>query len=134
MSGYTLGSAKVTFGKIRRKIKAFDGSADGTAAVAPATPKKAASAAPKTPKSSAKRGAATNTGEDGSPTKKSKATPKGRGKKKVVKAEEDAMDNEDDVGLKRKVERYVKEEVVDEDEELEDENGGSQSLFGDGAV
>jgi hypothetical protein len=70
LTGYTPGSASVTFGNIKRKIKLLG---EGLAASGPATPKKNSGAAtPKKsggPKSTGKRGASKN---DETPTKRRK--------------------------------------------------------------
>ncbi|KAH6620452.1 hypothetical protein C7974DRAFT_234414 [Boeremia exigua] len=85
LTGYTPGSASVTFGKIKRKLKA---KAAGSSAVS-VTPKKAAGGIPKTPKTpkSGKRGA-TEDAATGTPSKKGK-----KASKAVNDEEEDEFDN-----------------------------------------
>jgi hypothetical protein len=97
LTGYTPGSASVTFGNIKRKIKQLG---DGLAADGPATPKKGArSKATPTPKSTGKRTAsATDANEDESPSK--------RPKKSTAKKIRD--DDDDDEHF---VPRVKKEEV-----------------------
>jgi len=101
MSQYTPGSANVTFGKIKRKLKA---KAAGAPAV-PATPKKATGGRPKTPKSN-KRGATEEPAAAGTPSKKSK---------KVTKPQSD--DDEEFVNF------TVKKE------EISDMNSGADAFF-----
>ncbi|KAF2877108.1 hypothetical protein BDV95DRAFT_601524 [Massariosphaeria phaeospora] len=77
LTGYTHGSASVTMGNIKRKLKQHAASVGG----APVTPKKGSSGGrPKTtPKSTGKRGASATGDADASPTKKQKgAAPKKR--------------------------------------------------------
>lgn len=73
LTGYTPGSACVTFGNIKRKIKLLG---EGLAANGPATPKNGhagKNGGPKTPKSSGKRSkAATENVVEGTPSKRSK--------------------------------------------------------------
>ncbi|KAJ4989833.1 hypothetical protein SVAN01_04670 [Stagonosporopsis vannaccii] len=71
LGGYTPASANVTFGKIKRKLKA---KAAGPSAV-PDTPKKGAGGRPKTPKSG-KRGATEEPAAAGTPSKKGKKATK----------------------------------------------------------
>lgn len=66
MTGYTEGSASVTIGKIRRKLKAHGG---GNRGATPASASKKTQAAPRTPKSG-KRAAGTT--HDETPSKKNK--------------------------------------------------------------
>jgi hypothetical protein len=71
LTGYTPGSASVTFGNIKRKIKLLG---EDLAANGPATPKKAGGpgrSKTTTPKSTGKRGAA-KTADNESPTKRTK--------------------------------------------------------------
>jgi hypothetical protein len=82
LTGYTAGSASVTFGNIKRKLKLLG---EGLAADGPATPKKGggpgrSKASGATPKSTGKRGAskAPGTTDDETPTKRAK---KGTAKK-----------------------------------------------------
>ncbi|KAF9699181.1 hypothetical protein EKO04_003192 [Ascochyta lentis] len=72
LTGYTPGSASVTLGKIKRKLK---NRASGITTSTPVTPKRqATSRVPRgTPKSSAKRGA-TDEAAAGTPSKKGKAS------------------------------------------------------------
>lgn len=86
LTGYTSGSASVTLGRIKRKLKSF--SAD-PALASPAKSAKSKASAAATPKS-AKRGAAGTDGDE-SPTKKTKATPR-KGSAKGKKA----MDDDDE--------------------------------------
>lgn len=80
LTGYTPGSASVTFGNIKRKIKLLG---ERLAADGPATPKKAGGPgrgkAGTTPKSTGKRGAGKTIDDSESPTKRAK---KGRAKKR----------------------------------------------------
>jgi hypothetical protein len=101
LTGYTPGSASVTFGNIKRKIKQLG---DGLAADGPATPKKGArSKATATPNSTGKRTAATtDINEDESPSK--------RPKKSSAKKTRDDDDDDDDEHF---VPRVKKEEVAD---------------------
>jgi hypothetical protein len=69
LTGYTPGSASVTFGNIKRKLKLLS----EVAASSPATPKKGASKSSTTPQSTGKRGA--KMGDEESPTKRAKETP-----------------------------------------------------------
>ncbi|KAL1656736.1 hypothetical protein SLS61_000532 [Didymella pomorum] len=102
---YTEGSASVTMGKIKRKLKA---KAAGSSGVVNNTPKKTATPrAPRTPKSG-KRGASKAAGE-GTPTKKGKKTSKS--------TNDDDDDDDDFAALSVK-----KEEVADID------NGASASF------
>jgi hypothetical protein len=103
LTGYTPGTASVTFGNIKRKIKLLG---EGLAAAGPATPKgggpgrgKAAGA---TPRSSAKRSAAKATEEDGTetPTKRPKKSPP----KKAARNADDDDDEEFDFGKVKKEE------------------------------
>jgi hypothetical protein len=77
LTGYTPGSASVTFGNIKRKIKLLG---DGLAADGPATPKKAGGPergkAGTTPKSTGKRGAGKADGDGETPSKRAKKTKK----------------------------------------------------------
>lgn len=79
LTGYTAGSASVTLGKIKRKLKDHAGQ---FSASNPATPKKSNTGAgvPKTPKSTGKRGAK-GAANDESPTKKQNTGKKGKGKR-----------------------------------------------------
>ncbi|KAJ4326337.1 hypothetical protein N0V94_000012 [Neodidymelliopsis sp. IMI 364377] len=96
LTGYTPGSANVTFGKIKRKLKAKAAATSGVP-VAPKTPKKSTTAT--TPKSG-KRGAA---GIDGATAD----TPSKRSKK-VSKPARDEDDDEEFATLK------VKKEEIDD--------------------
>ncbi|KAF1913950.1 hypothetical protein BDU57DRAFT_328226 [Ampelomyces quisqualis] len=77
LTGYTPGSASVTFGNIKRKIKLLG---EDLAAGGPATPKKGggpgrSKSTGGTPKSTGKRGASKSVGaDDESPTKRSRKT------------------------------------------------------------
>lgn len=104
ISQYTTASASVTFGKIKRKLKAkaADPSAD------PETPKKGAGRKPKTPKSN-KHGATEELAAADTPSKK------GRKSKKSIKPTDD-----DD-------EEFVKFTV--KKEEVADINGGADAFF-----
>lgn len=104
MSQYTPGSANVTFGKIKRKLKA---KAAGAPAV-PSTPKKATGGRPKTPKSN-KRGATEEPATADTPSKKSKKA------KKVTKPQSD--DEEEFVNFSVKK------------EEISDINSGADAFF-----
>ena len=79
LTGYTEGSAGVTMGKIKRKLKMAAGETVGTTTTTtPNTPRKpTAPKNPKTPKTpkSGKRGAPSSAGDE-SPTKKSKSAKK----------------------------------------------------------
>lgn len=92
LTGYTPGSASVTFGKIKRKLKA---KAAGPSAT-PATPKKTAAGKTKTPKSG-KRGAI----EEAAP-----GTPSKKGKKGSEPTNDDVEEEFADFKVK-------KEEVAD---------------------
>jgi hypothetical protein len=100
LTGYTPGSASVTFGTIKRKIKQLG---EGLAAEGPATPKKGARSKPTiTPKSTGKRTAtATDANEDESPSK--------RPKKGSAKKTRDDDDDDDE----HFVPRVKKEEIAD---------------------
>lgn len=116
LTGYTPGSASVTFGNIKRKIKLLG---EGVAASGPSTPKKAggpgrSKAGAATPKSSGKRtsAAAGAEGADETPTKRKKAVPK-----KSTRAAD--SDSDEELAF-----RAVKRE------EVEDINAGANDLFG----
>lgn len=106
LTGYTVGSASVTFGNIKRKIKLFG---EGLTANGPATPKKGGgpgrSKSTTTPKSTDKRAASKPTGHDESetPTKR----PKTAGKKKRT------YDDDDDDDDEMSAPRVKKEEIND---------------------
>jgi hypothetical protein len=99
LTGYTPGSASVTFGNIKRKIKLLG---EGLAADGPANPKKTGGPGRgktgTTPKSTGKRGAAAN--DDESPTK--------RAKKSSAKKSRSSDDDEEDI-----IPKVKKEELVD---------------------
>jgi len=92
LTGYTPGSASVTFGNIKRKIKLLG---EGLAANGPATPKNGSGAgrAKATPKSSGKRTAkAAAAGSD----EEEAATPSKRPKKNSAKKPRRNADDDDD--------------------------------------
>jgi hypothetical protein len=103
LTGYTPGSASVTFGNIKRKLKLLG---EDLAANGPATPKKGGGpgrSKTTTPKSTGKRAAPKATGKtDESPTK--------RTKKNAPKKMRDNSDDDDDEQL---APRVKKEEVND---------------------
>ncbi|ORY03495.1 hypothetical protein BCR34DRAFT_591575 [Clohesyomyces aquaticus] len=68
LAGYTKGSASVTIGNLKRKLRTHTGALNGSPITTPSTPK-----TPKTPKSSSKR-AAPGTSADATPSKKSRNT------------------------------------------------------------
>ncbi|KAF3049154.1 hypothetical protein E8E11_006968 [Didymella keratinophila] len=106
LTGYTEGSASVTMGKIKRKLKARAAESSG---VVKNTPKKAATPrAPKTPKSG-KRGAFEAAGE-GTPTKKGK---------KASKPTNDDDDDNDDEFANFSIKK----------EEVTDVNNGADAFF-----
>lgn len=104
LTGYTEGSAGVTIGKIKRKLKTHaannDDGDDGTTPAS--TPKKTPA---KTPKSTGKRAASTAATQD-TPAKKRKA-PQGSAPEPAVLQEEEEEEEE----------FKLKTEVVDDDEE-----------------
>jgi hypothetical protein len=93
LTGYTEGSASVTIGKIKRKLKTHGGGGD-SGATPVATPKKTPVA--KTPKSG-KRAAAAAIDFDESPTKRKKKQPS-------VNAQQDRNADDDDEEFKIKPE------------------------------
>jgi hypothetical protein len=99
LTGYTTGSASVTFGNIKRKLKLLG---EGLAAAGPTTPKKGISKSTTTPRSTGKRGA--KVGDDVSPTKRAKKAP-------TKKVHDD--DNEDDDDDEHFIPNIKKEEVND---------------------
>jgi hypothetical protein len=106
LTGYTEGSAKVTLGNIKRKLKNHASGITGTPA---STPKKSATPSVKTPKSGGgkKRAVAEDAngnGNDESPTKKARTPAKAKPKKK---REEDADDEFADVKIKSEEVRHV---------------------------
>ncbi|OAL56525.1 hypothetical protein IQ07DRAFT_674709 [Pyrenochaeta sp. DS3sAY3a] len=106
LTGYTKGSAAVTFQKIKKKIGDLGASISGVPI--PATPKKNnAGKAAATPKSGGKRAATANE----SPTKRAKKTVGKKGKKVVDEDEEPEVEPM----------KVKKEEVDDEDEETTDD-------------
>jgi len=111
LTGYTTGSASVTFGNIKRKIKLLG---EGLAADGPATPKNGAGAgrskASATPK---KRGTSSATAaDDESPTK--------RAKKQSAKKNRMNEDQDDDEDFAPKVKK----------EELADINQAANDFYG----
>lgn len=100
LTGYTLKSAPVVFGNIKRKIKTLG---EELAAEGPATPKNGS--ATKKPKSSGKRAAGKSAGGDNdeSPTKKVKAA--AAKKKGAAKATEEDDDEEDFDLMKHRVKK-----------------------------
>jgi hypothetical protein len=95
LTGYTPGSASVTFGNIKRKLKQLG---EGLAADGPATPKNGARKATGTTPKSSKRGAT----EDPTPSKRAKKTP-------AKKARDDTDDDDDE----HFIPHVKKEEVAD---------------------
>jgi hypothetical protein len=85
LTGYTEGSAKVTIGNIKRKLKNHAG---GVATPA-ATPKKASGKTPTASTKGKKRTAGIDNGDDESPTKKSKAQAKSKSKAKKPDDDDD---------------------------------------------
>lgn len=81
LTGYTVGSAGVTLGKIKRKLKNMSAAVTGEAVTPTSTPRK-------TPKSGGKRAAA-NTNDDDTPSKKPRSN-----KKKARTPEPDDDDEE----------------------------------------
>jgi hypothetical protein len=111
LTGYTPGSAAVTFGNIKRKIKLLG---EGLAADGPATPKKGAGAGrPKASATPKKRGTSTAAADDESPTKRAKKT---SSTKETRKDHED----EDDEDFAPKVKK----------EELADLNQAANDFYG----
>jgi hypothetical protein len=91
LTGYTEGSASVTFGKIKRKLKSHTAGLDGanTNALPTSTPKKTGGPGRgKTGTPGSGAGKKRNGDGDDSPTKKAKATPK-KSKKLVDEDDED---------------------------------------------
>lgn len=132
LSGYTVGSAKVTFGKVKRKIKALQPGAEGSIVVTPKKGRAPAAATPKTPKTGTKRAAAN---ADSPAPKKARATPKGRGKK-AVHGQAPTNDDEpmpviqtQEATEVKKEDVYVKHEPV-EDATYGDRTTPAASLFG----
>jgi hypothetical protein len=114
LTGYTAGSASVTFGNIKRKLKLLG---EGLAADGPATPKKGGGpgrgkTSGATPKSSGKRGAskAPGTAEDETPTKRAK---------KVAPKKKREDDDDDDEHSLPNVKR----------EEVEDLNSSAMDFY-----
>lgn len=110
LTGYTVGSASVTFGKIKQKIKHLG---EGLAADGPATPKRGGGPgrSKATPKSTGKRAAFKSAGDDNgseSPTKRSKKTA-GAAKKKRNNGDDDDDDDDDEMFAPR----VKKEELTD---------------------
>ncbi|KAF1936540.1 hypothetical protein EJ02DRAFT_427425 [Clathrospora elynae] len=139
LTGYTFGSASVTFGNIKRKIKLLG---DSLSAIAPATPKKRGGSdlAKTTPK---KRGAAAVNDTATTPSKRTR---------KVARqpSADDEEDDEEDFGFEAKskgavVKKEEEEEGVDgfDDGEPEGLQHGKPAgygflegigIFGDGAA
>ncbi|KAH9868733.1 hypothetical protein J1614_007805 [Plenodomus biglobosus] len=136
LTGYTPGSAAVTMGNIKRKLKQRSG--DASTSSAPSTPKRGSAAAGRsrtmTPKSSTgKRGASASA--SATPSKRAKSGGR-QGKKIVAKEEEDdANDANDDDDVPMSGGARVKKEVLDEGLEYgggEDGESGVAMLKGVG--
>jgi flagellum-specific peptidoglycan hydrolase FlgJ len=107
LTGYTPGSASVTFGNIKRKLKQLG---EGLAADGPATPKNGRSKATATPKSSTSKRTASSKPADADD--EDQPTPSKRPKKTAApKKSRDANDDDDDD--EHFVPRVKKEEVED---------------------
>jgi hypothetical protein len=131
LTGYTEGSASVTFGKIKRKLKSHTSSLDGgnTNALPTSTPKKNGGPGRGkvgTPGSGA--GKKRNADGDDSPTKKAKATPKKS--KKVMD------DDDDDEFVTPKIKKEELAEVTDMAYDFYQQNtdGAHAGLMGNGGL
>ncbi|KAF2476638.1 uncharacterized protein BDR25DRAFT_375639 [Lindgomyces ingoldianus] len=93
LAGYTEGSAKVTLGNIKRKMKIHASGLEANSA--PTTPKKPATGTGKTPKSSGKRAASGATSGESLSKRGKKVATGGAGKKGKGRVEDEEDDEEE---------------------------------------